>query len=296
MPVAKSKDFRGSFRRLLGELRPEALRIVVVLVLAVVSVTFAIIGPKLLGEATNIIFEGVVGQQIPAGLTQEQVVAGLRAQGQTQLADMLAAMHISPGDGVDFAALAQILLVLAGLYLLSSVFAWMQAYIMAGVTQRTVYRLRQDVDRKLGRLPLRYFDGHPRGDLLSRVTNDIDNIGQTLQQTLTQLITALLTVIGVLIMMFTISPLLAVISLLVVPLSLVVTILIARRSQKQFAAQWASTGTLNGHVEEMHTGHAIVKVFGRQDEAIARPSTRRTSGSTRPATGPSSSPASSSRR
>ena len=189
MPVAKSKDFRGAFRRLLGTLRPEALRIVVVLVLAVGSVTFAIIGPKLLGEATNVIYEGVVGRQFPAGVTQEQIIAGLRAQGQTQLADMLAAMHISPGGGVDFAALAQVLLVLAGVYLMSSIFAWMQAYIMAGVTQRTVYRLRQEVDRKLARLPLRYFDSHPRGDVLSRVTNDIDNIGQTLHQTLTQLIT-----------------------------------------------------------------------------------------------------------
>ncbi len=267
MPVAKSKDFRGAFRRLLGTLRPEALRIVVVLILAVGSVTFAIIGPKLLGEATNIIYEGVVGRQFPAGVTQEQIIAGLRAQGQTQLADMLAAMHITPGGGVDFAALAQVLLVLAALYLMSSIFAWMQAYIMAGVTQRTVYRLRQDVDRKLARLPLRYFDGHPRGDVLSRVTNDIDNIGQTLNQTLTQLITALLTIVGVLFMMVTISPLLAFISLLVVPLSLGVTIVVATRSQKQFAAQWASTGTLNGHVEEMHTGHAIVKVFGRQEEA-----------------------------
>jgi ATP-binding cassette subfamily B multidrug efflux pump len=268
MPAAKSKDFRGAFRRLLGHLRPEALRIVGVLILAVGSVTFAIIGPKLLGEATNIIFEGVVGRQMPAGLTQEQVIAGLRAQGQDQLADMLAGMqHVVAGAGVDFTALAQVLLVLAGLYLLSSIFAWMQAYIMAGVTQRTVYRLRQEVDRKLARLPLRYFDGHPRGDLLSRVTNDIDNIGQTLNQSLTMLITSLLTIVGVLFMMLTISPLLAFISLLVVPLSLGVTIVVAGRSQKQFAAQWASTGTLNGHVEEMHTGHAIVKVFGRQDEA-----------------------------
>ena len=172
--------------------------------------------------------------------------------------------------GIDFGALGGILLLLAGVYLLSSVFSWMQAYIMAGVTQRTVYRLRRDVDEKLGRLPLKYFDSHSRGDILSRVTNDIDNIGQTLQQSLTQLITALLTVVGVLLMMLLISPLLAFVSLLAVPVSIVVTVLIAGRSQKQFARQWASTGALNGQVEEMHTGHAIVKVFGRQDEAIAR--------------------------
>ena len=141
---------------------------------------------------------------------------------------------------------------------------------MAGVTQRTVYRLRRRVDEKIGRLPLAYFDRQSRGDILSRVTNDIDNISQTLQQSLTQLITSVLTVIGVLIMMLTISPLLALISLLAVPASLVVTVLIASRSQKQFAAQWERTGTLNGHVEEMHTGHAIVKLFGRQEQAIAQ--------------------------
>jgi ATP-binding cassette subfamily B multidrug efflux pump len=269
MPTAKARDFRGSFRRLVARLRPEAPLIALVVVLAVISVAFAVVGPKILGDATNDIFQGLISQNLPAGVTQEQAVAALRAQGQNQLADMLASMQLTPGVGIDFGALAQVLMLLAGVYLLSSVFGWIQAYIMAGVTQRTVYRLRQDADRKLGRLPLSYFDGHPRGDVLSRVTNDIDNIGQTLQQSLTQLITALLTVVGVLILMLAISPILAVISLLAVPASIVVTILIASRSQKQFVGQWASTGALNGHVEEMHTGHAIVKVFGRQEEAIA---------------------------
>ena len=268
MPPAKPKDFRGSFRRLIDRLRPERRLIAIVIVLAVISVAFAVIGPKILGNATNDIFNGVISQQIPAGVTQEQVIAGLRARGENQLADMLASMHLTPGQGVDFADLANILLLLTGIYLLSSVFGWMQAWIMAGVTQRTILRLREEVDLKLGRLPLKYFDGHARGDVLSRVTNDIDNIGQTLQQSLTQLITSILTIIGVLALMLTISPILAVISILAVPASIVVTVLIATRSQKQFAAQWASTGTLNGHVEEMHTGHAIVKVFGRQQEAI----------------------------
>jgi len=264
----KASDFRGSFQRLIGRLQPERQLIALVIVLAVVSVTFAIIGPKILGTATNDIFQGIISKNLPAGASQEQVIAGLRANGQDQLADMLSSMHLTPGVGIDFAALGQILLLLVGVYVLSSIFSWMQAYIMAGVTQRTVYRLRRDVDRKLGRLPLKYFDGHPRGDVLSRVTNDIDNIGQTLQQSLTQLITSVLTVVGVLVLMLTISPILAAISLLAVPLSIVVTVLIASRSQKQFVAQWASTGTLNGHVEEMHTGHAIVKAFGRQDRAI----------------------------
>ncbi|MGH2407441.1 MAG: ABC transporter ATP-binding protein [Candidatus Limnocylindrales bacterium] len=268
MPTERSKHFRASFRRLLGRLRPEAPLIAAVIALAVVSVTFAIIGPRLLGDAINLIFQGVIGGQLPPGASPAQVIAGLRASGQNQLADMLSGMNLTPGVGIDYGALGSLLLLLAGVYLASAVFGWLQAYIMAGVTQRSVYRLRQDVDGKLARLPLRYFDGHPRGDLLSRVTNDVDNIGQTLQQSLTQLITSLLTVVGVLVVMLTISPILAAVSLLAVPVSLVVTVLIASRSQGQFVKQWASTGTLNAHVEEMHTGHAIVKVFGRQQEAI----------------------------
>ncbi|MFN8620792.1 MAG: ABC transporter ATP-binding protein [Chloroflexota bacterium] len=266
----KSKTFGPSFRRLLGELRPEAWRIALVMVFAIVSVTFAVLGPRILGDATDIVFNGVVSKQIPPGLTQEQAEAALRASGQTQLADMISAMHLNPGMGVDFAALAKILIFLAVLYVVSSVFAWGQAYVMAGVTQRTVYRLRKRTDEKLSRLPLRYFDAHQRGEILSRVTNDIENISQTLQQSLTQLITALFTVIGVLIMMLSISPILSIVSLVSLPASFIVTILIAKRSQKQFAAQWQTTGVLSAHVEETHTGHNIVKVFGRQQEAIDR--------------------------
>jgi ATP-binding cassette subfamily B protein len=268
-PAAKSKDFRGSFRRLLGELRPERLLLVAVLALGVISVVFAVIGPKLLGNATNVLFEGVVGKGLPAGFTVEQIIAGLRARGEDNLADMLASMDVTPGVGVDFGALTGILAIVAGVYILSSIFSWAQTYIMAGVTQRTVYRLRRRVDEKLGRLPLAYFDRQSRGDILSRVTNDIDNISNSLQQSLTQLITSVLTVIGVLLIMLTISPLLAFVSILVVPLSILVTVLVAGRSQRQFVAQWQRTGDLNGHIEEMHTGHSIVKLFGRQEEAIA---------------------------
>jgi ATP-binding cassette subfamily B protein len=201
-------------------------------------------------------------------LTQQQAVDALRASGQDQQADLLASLDIVPGAGVDFTALRNTLLFVAVIYVLSSLFAWGQSYIMAGVTQRTVYRMRRDVDAKLSKLPLRYFDSHPRGDTLSRVTNDIDNVANSLQQTLTQLITALCTIIGVIAIMFWISPLLAVISLLTVPISIAVTVMIAKRSSQHFAAPWAKTGTLNGHVEEMHTGHSIVKAFGRQQEAI----------------------------
>jgi len=268
LPAAKPRDFRGTFSRLLGELRPERVRVLIVIVLAVFSVTASVIGPKILGGATNIIFEGVVGKQLPPGLTQQQVEAGLRASGNGQQADLLSGMTVVPGQGIDFAALAGVLTVVAVIYVVSALFGWASAYIIAGVAQRTVYRLRREVDEKLARLPLRYFDSHPRGDTLSRVTNDIDNIATTLQQTMTQAITSVLTVVGVLIIMFTISPLLAVISLLVVPTAIVTTLLIARRSQTQFAAQWERTGALNGFVEEIHTGHNIVKVFGHQHAAI----------------------------
>jgi ATP-binding cassette subfamily B protein len=271
-PAAKARDFRGSLGRLIGELRPERARVVVVLVLAVLSVTASVVGPKLLGNATNILFEGVIGKQLgerlPPGTTQDQLEAFLRSAGQGQIADMLSGMHVVPGVGVDFGALAGILALVAAIYVVSALFGWASAYIIAGVAQRTVYRLRREVDQKLARLPLRYFDGHPRGDTLSRVTNDLDNIGNTLQQTMTQAITSVLTVSGVLIIMFTISPLLAVISLLVVPSAIGLTVLIARRSQREFVAQWDRTGALNGFVEEVHTGHNLVKVFGHRAEAI----------------------------
>jgi len=268
MPTARAANFRASFRRLAGLFAPERRLIFLVVAMAVVSVSFAVIGPKILGNATNDIFNGVISKNLPAGVSKDQIVAGLRARGQDQFADMVQSMDLHPGSGIDFGALASILYLLIGIYLLSAFFSWAQTYVMAGVTQRTVRRLRTDVDEKLGRLPLKYFDSHPRGDVLSRVTNDIDNIGQTLYQSLTQIITSALTIVGVLVLMLTISWQLAIVSILAVPASVVVTLFIAKRSQKRFAAQWASTGALNAHVEEMHTGHAIVKVFGRQEQAI----------------------------
>jgi ATP-binding cassette subfamily B protein len=268
MPPAKARDFRGSARRLAGRLGPERGKLVLVLVLGIVSVVFVIVGPKILGHAVNVLFQGVISKHLPAGVTQQQVIAGLRSRGQSQLAEMLSGMHLTPGVGVDFSELGRILGMLAIVYLVSAAFGWMQQYVMAGVAQRTMFRLREDVDRKLGRLPLRYFDDHPRGDLLSRVTNDIDNISVTLQQSLSQIVSSVLTIIGVLIMMLTISPLLAAISLVAVPLSFVVTMFIAKRSQKQFAIQWERVGQVDGYIEEMFTGHNIVKVFGMRRGAI----------------------------
>jgi ATP-binding cassette subfamily B protein len=274
MPAAKARDFRGSIKRLMGELRPEAPRILVVMVLAIVGVILTVSAPKIMASATDQLFNGLfgkmLGQYLPPGTTQAQAESILRAQGQGQVADMLSGMHVSVGVGVDFGAVAQILIALIGIYIISAGFQWLSYYIMAGVSQRTVYRMRRDVDRKLGRLPLKYFDSHPHGDILSRVTNDIDNIANTLQQSLMQIITSVFTIIGVLFMMLTISPLLAVISLLVLPVAAVATVLIARQSQRQFAAQWERTGTLTGHVEESHTGHNLVKVFGHQQDAIRR--------------------------
>jgi ATP-binding cassette subfamily B protein len=270
MPAEKSMNFLPSAKRLLGRLRPERWLVALVIIFGVIGVVLAVLGPKILGDATNIIVEGAISSGLPAGVTQKQVIAGLEAEGNTQQADVLRGMTLTPGEGIDFSELAMVLGIVLLLYVVSSVFMWLQGYILNGVTQRTVLRLRSDVEDKLHRLPLSYFDKQPRGELLSRVTNDIDNVSQSLQQTLSQLLTSLLTVIGILIMMFTISPLLAVIAVVSVPLTLVITVIIAKRSQKLFVAQWAHTGTLNAQIEEGYTGHALVKVFGRHKEVEAR--------------------------
>nr|WP_228685306.1 ABC transporter ATP-binding protein [Amycolatopsis thermoflava] len=250
----------------MGRLRPERLTLVFVVALGVASVAFTVVGPKILGHATDIIFGGFVSSRLPAGTTTEQAIAAARAEGNTNLADMLARMDVVPGAGIDFAALGRVLSWVLVLYVAASVFGWLQGYLLNGAVQRVVYRLREDVEAKLHRLPLRYFDGQPRGELLSRVTNDIDNIALTLQQTLSQLLTSLLSLIGVLVMMFVVSPLLAVIALLVVPASIVLTRVIGKRSQKLFVAQWKHTGALNAHIEEAFSGHELVTVFGRRRE------------------------------
>jgi len=268
-PAAKSKDFKGSLRKLLKELHPERRTLVLVLSLITTSVIIGSFGPKILGRATNYIFYGFLGRRMPAGVTKAEAIAGLRAKGEGRLADMLNKSSVIPGQGIDFHAIALLLYLAIALYVVSSLFMWIQGYLMAGVTQRTVYRLRRLAEEKIGRLPLSYFDTQSRGDLLSRVTNDIDNISNSLQQGLSQILNSILTVVSVLVMMVWISPELALVSLIAIPLSMFVSIRIAKYSQKQFIAQWDWTGKLNGHVEEMHTGHALVKVFGRRKQAIA---------------------------
>ncbi|MFJ6676130.1 ABC transporter ATP-binding protein [Actinosynnema sp. NPDC091369] len=240
MPMGKAENFGPSARRLVQRMRRERAALLIVVALGVISVAFSVAGPKILGHATDIIFEGVLGR-----------------------------MRGTPGAGIDFDALATVLMWVLGLYLVSSAFGWWQGRVLNGVVQRFVFRLRSDVEDKIHRLPLRYFDGQPRGELLSRVTNDIDNVATTLQQTLSQLLTSLLTVVGVLVMMLTISPLLTLIALLLIPISFVATGRIRKRSQALFVAQWKHTGALNAHIEESFTGHQLVKVFGRQRESEA---------------------------
>jgi ATP-binding cassette subfamily B protein len=269
MPTEKSMTFGPSAKRLIGRLRPHRIAVLGVILLGIVSVVFTVLGPQLLGNATNIIIEGFFAKQIPAGVTADQAIAGLRASGQGSVADILNGTNFVPGQGVDFNALAVTLGTVLLLYVFASIFSFLQGMILNRVVQRTVYRLREEVEEKIHRLPLSYFDRTQRGELLSRVTNDMDNVAQSLQQTLSQMLTSILTVIGVIVMMFVISPLLAVISLVTIPLTLILTTVIAKRSQKLFVAQWAHTGALNGQIEENFTGHALVKVFGRQREAEA---------------------------
>ncbi|MDE3082950.1 MAG: ABC transporter ATP-binding protein [Acidobacteriota bacterium] len=267
-PIAHSHDARATLRRLVRRLHPERFKLLSAIGLGVTSVAFMVSGPWILGRAMNLLFDGLVSQRLPLGTTKAEAIALLRAHGQDQIARMIAAMNVTPGVGVNMTGLGRVLGVAALVYFLGSLFTYAQGYVMAGVAQRSMFALRRDVEEKLARLPLRYFDSHSHGDVLSRVTNDIDNLTTTLQQGLSQLLTSVLTIVGVLGMMFWISPLLAAISLVTIPLAIGGTLLIARRSQIHFTNQWRRTGTLNGLVEETDTGHALVQVFGRRAAVI----------------------------
>ncbi|MFF4171907.1 ABC transporter ATP-binding protein [Streptomyces sp. NPDC001744] len=266
-PDQRSMDFKGSGKRLLRQLAPERGALWAMLAAGVLSVAASVVGPKILGRATDLIFAGVVGRQTPAGATKEQTLEGLRARGQGGMADMLSGVDFTPGRGIDFSAVGGVLLLVLAVYVAAGLLMLVSTRLSIKVINRTVYRMREDVQTKLARLPLSYFDRAKRGEVLSRATNDIDNISQTLQQSMGQLINSLLTIVGVLAMMFWISPLLALVALVTVPLSVFVAARIGKRSQPHFVQQWKSTGTLNAHVEEMYSGHALVKVFGRQEES-----------------------------
>jgi ABC-type multidrug transport system fused ATPase/permease subunit len=250
--------------RLVACLKPERARLAVATVLALVSVLGFVAGPALVGYATNIIFAGFVNRGLPAGASRAQAVADLRARGQGQFVSMLSGMRLTPGKGVDFTQLSHVIAVAAVLFLLGAAAAWAQGYLVTGAAQRTAYRLRQRAEMKLTRLPLRYFDSRQHGDVLSRVTNDIDNLATTFQEGLSQLITPVLMLAAVISVMFLLSPVLAAASRVTIIAGIVLSVLIARRSRHQFVAQWLHTGRLSGLVEETLTGHALVLAFGQR--------------------------------
>ncbi len=266
----KSQNFRESGKRLVRRLAPQRLKVIAIFLAAATSVSFAAIGPRVLGRATDIVFAGAIGKELPSGMTREQVIEMARARGDEQIADLLTGVDMVPGLGIDFDALAGTLLLVLGLYASSSLLSFIQGYLLTGVVQNTVRRLREEVEEKLNRMPLSYFDRQPRGELLSRVTNDLDNVSQTMQQTMSQLLTSLLTIVGVFAMMIWLSWTLALITLVTIPISMVAAGAVMKRSQTQFIAQWRRTGALNAQVEEAFTGHSLIKVFGRQRDVQAR--------------------------
>ncbi|RMI34281.1 ABC transporter ATP-binding protein [Nocardia stercoris] len=276
-PAQKPEDFKSSLRRLVGRLGPERYLLMVVLFLAAGSVVLNVLGPIIMGHATNHIFEGVLGMQFTPGQTKQEVVDKLRAGGNNTLADMLSAMDMVPGKGIDFGVVGRILLLVMALYLTAAFFAWAQSWLLNIALNRAVKRMRAELEEKLHRLPLSYFDSTPRGDLLSRVTNDVDNVAQSMNQTISQLLTSVLTVVGILGMMFYISWMLALIALVSVPAVIVVTSQIAKRSKPYFLEQWTSTGLVNAQVEEAITGHEVVTAFGRVTE-VGREFDRRNNG------------------
>jgi ATP-binding cassette subfamily B multidrug efflux pump len=265
--MEKPKDFRGSLRRLLGVLRPERTLMIISALCATGSVAASVWGPKILGNATNVIFAGFISKDLPKGATKQESVQHLVSQGKTTQADLIRSLPLNPGHGIDFNALGRTLGVVALIYVVALVLGTIQGRMTARIVQRAMFRLRQRAQEKLSRLPLSYFDSMPRGEVLSRVTNDIDNLAQNMQQTLSQLVLSVLTIVGVLAMMLWISWLLAIIALVTVPVSILLARVIAKKSKPQFVKQWSTTGKLNGHIEEMYTGHTLVKVFGRQAES-----------------------------
>ncbi|HEX6381318.1 MAG TPA: ABC transporter ATP-binding protein, partial [Acidimicrobiia bacterium] len=237
MPAEKTANFKQIVKRMASMLRRERFGMVAVVGLAVISIALYVIGPKLLGQATDVIFDG------------------LRSGGPS---------------AIDFASLHRVLWFVLGLYVVAACFSYLQGFVLTGIVQRTMYRLREEVEAKLNRLPLRYIDGQARGDLLSRVTNDMDNLAQGMQQTLSQMLTSTLTLVGTLVMMFVVSWKLALVAVVTIPLSIWSMKAITKRSRGKFVAQWMETGKLNALVEETFTGHNIVKAFGRQAEVEAR--------------------------
>lgn len=262
----KAKQFWPSAKRLLGLLAPYKLALTAVFAMNAVSVVLAVYAPRVMGRAMDVIFSGVMSKHMPPGTTKEQAVEGLRAAGQNRFADMASAMELTPGSGIDFDRLGQLIVAVLVLYVAASLLMWAQGAILNRLTMRAVFNLRERVEAKINHLPLRYFDTRQRGDVMSRTTNDVDNVQQALQQSLSSLFNAILTVVGILVMMFAISWQLALVALLAIPLTGLVMGLVGTRSQQQFTTQWKATGDVNGHVEESFSGHDVAVIFGRTEE------------------------------
>lgn len=268
-PTTRSMDFKGSGKRLLSALARDRAKLWGMILAVVGSVAASVTGPKILGEATDLVFAGIVGRGMEKGLTKAQALDGLRARGEGGMADMLSGTDFTPGKGIDFGAVGSVALWALAVFTAAGLLMLVATRLSNHIMNGAVYRMREELQAKLSRLPLSYFDQQKRGEVLSRATNDIDNIGQTIQQTMGQLLNSILTIVGVLAMMFWISPVLALVALVTIPVSAYVAAKIGKKSQPQFVAQWKSTGALNAHVEEMYSGHTLVKVFGRQKESAA---------------------------
>ena len=262
----KAKQFWPSAKRLIGLLAPFKIALIAVFVMNAASVVLSVYAPRVMGRAMDVIFSGAISARMPGGVTKEQAVEGMRAAGEDRFADMAEAMDLRPGEGIDFDHLRELIIVILALYLCSSVLMWAQGALLNRLTMRTVYDLRERVETKLNRLPLNYFDSRQRGDVMSRTTNDVDNVQQALQQALSQMFNAVITLVGIIVMMFWLSWQLALLALLAIPLTAVAMGVVGTRSQKQFAAQWKATGAVNGQVEEAFSGHDVALIFGRTEE------------------------------
>ena len=262
----KAKQFWPSAKRLIGLLAPYKLALTAVFAMNAVAVVLAVFAPRVMGRAMDVIFSGAISARMPAEVSKAQAVEGLRATGQERFADMAAAMDLRPGEGIDFGHLRELIVLVLALYVVSSVLMWAQGAVLNRLTMRTVFALRERVEAKLHRLPLNYFDTRQRGDVMSRTTNDVDNVQQALQQALSQIFNAVLTLVGIIVMMFAISWQLALVALLAIPLTGLAMGVVGTRSQAQFAAQWKATGEVNGQVEEAFSGHEVALIFGRTEE------------------------------
>ncbi len=269
-PPRKAKHFWPSAKRLVGLLSPYKLGMSIVFVTVVAGVVLSVIAPRILGRAVDVIVQGVASKNIPEGTDVNQMIEGLRAAGEINQAEFLAKIDIIPGTGINFERLAELLLIVLGMYLVASFLNWFSGWILNRLVMRVVYNLRKDVEDKLNRLPIGYFDSRQRGDVLSRVTNDVDNIQNALQQAISQLIQSVLTVLGIVVMMFVVSWQLALIALIALPLSGVVAGVIGTKAQGLFTRQWKTTGALNGQIEESFSGHELMKVFGREKDMVER--------------------------